>query len=73
MFFMNFTLYPPVNGAYTELFAGLSPDAANIKTSQWVIPWGRITDLRKDLYSGPGEDNARLFWEWSEEQVAPYA
>lgn len=27
--------YPPVNGAYTELYAGLSPDIAAIKPDQW--------------------------------------
>lgn len=73
MFFINFTLHPPVKVAYTEFFAGLSPDAADIKTSQWVIPWGRITNLRKDLHSGLGEKNVKLFWKWSEEQVAQYA
>ena len=50
----------------------MSPEVADIKISEWVIPWGRITNLRKDLYSGLGEENAKLFWEWSEEQVAQY-
>jgi hypothetical protein len=27
--------YPPVNGAYTELFAGLSPEVAAIKSNEW--------------------------------------
>jgi hypothetical protein len=27
--------YPPVNGAYTELYAGLSPDIAAIKPNEW--------------------------------------
>jgi hypothetical protein len=27
--------YPPVNGAYTELFAGLSPAVAAIKSNEW--------------------------------------
>jgi retinol dehydrogenase-12 len=27
--------HPPVNGAYTELFAGLSPEAAALKPNEW--------------------------------------
>lgn len=27
--------YPPVNGAYTEFFAGLSPDVKTIKQNEW--------------------------------------
>ncbi len=30
-----FFLYPPVNGAYTELFAGLSPEVTLEKTGAW--------------------------------------
>ena len=71
--------FPPVNGAYTELFAGLSPDVAALKQNEWVIPWGRITSLRKDLAQAGlieeqgGSGNAKRFWDWTEEQVAPYA
>ena len=34
-FFANFMLYPTVNGAYTELFAGLAPEAAVLKGNEW--------------------------------------
>ncbi|KAF1939872.1 NAD(P)-binding protein [Clathrospora elynae] len=69
---IGWMLHPPVNGAYTELFAGLSPEVVGIKTSEWVVPWGRITLLRKDYVDAKGEENARAFWEWSEEQVQKY-
>jgi hypothetical protein len=69
---MKMVLYPPVNGAYTELFAGLSPDVANLKTGQWVVPFGRVMQLRKDYYSGAGKKSASAFWEWSEKQVEQY-
>ncbi|USP77509.1 hypothetical protein yc1106_04783 [Curvularia clavata] len=62
-------LYPPVYGAYTELFAGLAPEGATLKESEWVLPWGRVVKLRKDFYSDKGKDNAKAFWEWSEKQV----
>jgi retinol dehydrogenase-12 len=62
-------LYPPVNGAYTELFAGLAPEAAALKENEWVVPWGRVMLLRKDFCSEKGKENAKAFWAWSEEQV----
>lgn len=63
-------LYPPVFGAYTELFAGLAPDAVGAtEKGKWVIPWGRIGTHRKDYAEGT---TMRQFWEWSEKEVAHY-
>lgn len=70
--------YAPVNGAYTELFAGLSPEVASMKPGSWVIPFGRISPLRKDLAESGrlvedgGSGKAKEFWEWSEKQVEDY-
>ncbi|KAI4671983.1 uncharacterized protein J4E78_000482 [Alternaria triticimaculans] len=72
-FFANFMLYPTVNGAYTELFAGLAPGAAKLKTGEWVMPFGRVGTLRKDYWSETGKKTASAFWEWSEKQVEQYA
>jgi retinol dehydrogenase-12 len=33
--FAKLLFYPPVNGAYTELFAGLAPEAAVLKGNEW--------------------------------------
>jgi hypothetical protein len=33
--FTKFMLYPPVNGAYTELFAGFSPEVTLENTDAW--------------------------------------
>lgn len=77
-FIIRWITHPPVNGAYTELFAGLSPEIVALKQDEWVIPWGRITSLRRDLAEGAkskeegGSGRAKEFWEWSEEQVAKY-
>jgi retinol dehydrogenase 12 len=32
---LNMGLYEPIYGAYTELFAGLSPDVTPEKTGSW--------------------------------------
>jgi retinol dehydrogenase-12 len=67
---ISMMLYPAVNGAYTELFAGLAPEAANLKEGEWVVPFGRVMQLRKDFVGGK---TAGEFWEWSEKQVGRYA
>ncbi|KAH7392291.1 hypothetical protein DE146DRAFT_758018 [Phaeosphaeria sp. MPI-PUGE-AT-0046c] len=68
-FVLSPILYPPVNGAYTELFAGLSPDVPKAPEGSWVVPWGRIVPLRKDLAEG---EIAVEFWDWCEKQVERY-
>ncbi|CAL3965505.1 hypothetical protein PZA11_001769 [Diplocarpon coronariae] len=71
-------LYEPIHGAYTELFAGLSPDVTIDNNGAWVIPWGRYGPLRADLEAAckskeeGGTGIATQFWEWSEEQVKSY-
>ncbi|CAG8974766.1 hypothetical protein HYALB_00000378 [Hymenoscyphus albidus] len=70
--------YPPINGAYTELFAGLSPEVTIEKSGSWVVPFGRIYPIRQDLLSAMkskaegGNGSCKRFWEWCEEQVKPY-
>ncbi|KAI1820734.1 short-chain dehydrogenase [Xylaria intraflava] len=71
--------YPPVLGAHTELYAGFSPDITLEKTGSWVIPFGRIAKIRKDLMEATlskeegGNGNAAKFWDWTERQVKEYA
>ncbi|KAL2060797.1 hypothetical protein VTL71DRAFT_8849 [Oculimacula yallundae] len=71
-------LYTPIHGAYTELFAGLSPDINSERNGAWIIPWGRFGVLRADLVAGSkseeegGTGIAKKFWEWSEDQVKSY-
>ncbi|KAI0400854.1 short-chain dehydrogenase [Xylaria palmicola] len=78
MLFRNATTYPTVNGAYTELFAGISDEVAD-NSGAWIVPWGRIENIRSDLLEGsrPVEEGgtgiARQFWEWSDEQTSKYA
>ncbi|MCJ1227333.1 hypothetical protein MMC12_003988 [Toensbergia leucococca] len=74
----TFIHHTPIHGAYTELFAGLSPAVTASKNGAWIIPWGRFGPLRKDLVAAQkteeegGTGIAAKFWEWSEEQVKPY-
>ncbi|KAF2029941.1 NAD(P)-binding protein [Setomelanomma holmii] len=68
-FVIGFMLYPPVMGAYTQLFAGLAPEVKNIEEGSWVIPWGRIGSVSKNYVGG---STAGEFWKWSEGEVARF-
>jgi NAD(P)-dependent dehydrogenase (short-subunit alcohol dehydrogenase family) len=75
MWFLNrFVLHPTVYGAYTELFAGLSPDVDN---GAYIIPWGRMrTDdecPRRDIVHAmrpDGLDYGKKLWDWCEQRWA---
>lgn len=66
-------------GAYTELWAGLSPDLTTAQNGCYVIPWGRVhPSPRKDLVAAlkPSEEGgtgqAAEFRDWCEKQTAEY-
>ena len=42
-------LYPAIDGAYTELWATLSPDLTPERNGACVLPWGRIESFRADV------------------------
>ncbi|KAI1187097.1 short-chain dehydrogenase [Nemania serpens] len=79
MLFRHATTYPTVNGAYTELFAAISEEVGMPNSGAWIVPWGRIENIRKDLLEGskPEEEGgtgiAQKFWKWSEQQTSQYA
>ena len=39
-------------GAYTELFAGLSPEVTSARTQNFIMPWGRFTEIPDSLEAG---------------------
>ena len=68
-------------GAYTELWAGLSPEITAKDNGGYIIPWGRLqqSSPRKDIVEAMkdpkdgGSSVAERFWEWCEEQSRQYA
>ncbi|KAG4220551.1 hypothetical protein PC116_g30970 [Phytophthora cactorum] len=74
----NTVFYPVVYGAYTALYAGLSPHITPDNSGAFVAPWGRIHNVSKAMAdaakrkseggSGIGEE----FWKWSEEEIKKY-
>ncbi|KAL7916565.1 NAD(P)-binding protein [Trichoderma velutinum] len=71
-------LYPAINGAYSELFCGLSPEVTADKSGSYVIPWGRIAKIRDDLEMGSrstkegGTGMSKMWYDWCLEQVEPF-
>lgn len=77
---VSWILYETIHGAYTELFAGLSPEVTASRNAAYIIPWGRISPtLRNDLVlaqkseADGGTGVAARFWDWCEEQVKDYS
>lgn len=69
-FVVQFLVYKPVFGAYTELFAGWSEEAGKPENDgKYVVPWGRFGDLRADVKGS--QDGVKL-WEWCERESKPY-
>lgn len=79
-FLRKFVLHRPVFGAYTELFAGVSPAITMERSGDWVVPWERFMKMgRDDLTKGAkrrsegGTGVAEQFWEWNEAQIKPFS
>ena len=72
-------LYKAKMGAYTELWAGLSPQITMDLNGCYVIPWGRVhpsprkdlVDALKSMQEG-GTGQAGEFREWCEKQTADF-
>ncbi|KAM0450625.1 hypothetical protein ACHAO4_006611 [Trichoderma viride] len=71
-------LFPPINGAYSELFCGLSPEVTAEKSGSYAIPWGRFAKIREDIDNGSrsvqegGTGMAEKWYDWCLERVEPF-
>lgn len=66
------TLYPPVYGSYTELFAALHPDITLKDSGRYIGPWGKFRPVRKDIEEGCSNGNAQRLWDTAENEVKSY-
>jgi hypothetical protein len=80
---MKYVVYPLLHnakmGAYTELWAGLSPELTMENGGAYVLPWGRLhPSPREDLLDAlkakedGGTGVAHEFWKWCVDQIAAY-
>jgi len=71
--------YPPVYGAYTELYAGWSKDITPALSGCYVVPWGRVGTFRADIASAlrgvdeGGSGLAGRFWDWCEAETKAFS
>ncbi|KAF2091759.1 NAD(P)-binding protein [Saccharata proteae CBS 121410] len=76
--FISWLLYPAKFGAFTELYAGWSPDVGQSTNGCLVVPWGRIQIPRKGLMKATmrpqdgGDGTAEKFWDWCEKETRPF-
>ncbi|KAF2722958.1 NAD(P)-binding protein [Polychaeton citri CBS 116435] len=67
----TFLAYPPIYGAYTELWAGWSEEAGQPENvNKYIGPWGRFIDLRGDIEKST---QTKKFWDWCEQETSKYA
>jgi NAD(P)-dependent dehydrogenase (short-subunit alcohol dehydrogenase family) len=76
---LRVTMHPPIYGAYTNLWSGLSADVKGEDGGRYVVPWGRWHEgvkediaraLKNEKDGGTGE--AGRFWEWCERETRRY-
>lgn len=70
---------PAKYGAYSELFAALSPSIKPKDSGSFIIPWGRLGPIPDHIKaamkskSNGGTGTASRFWEWCERETHAYA
>lgn len=71
---MSITMYPPLYGAYTNLWTGLSESITIDDGGRYAVPWGKWhPGMKEDLLlasrseSEGGTGQAEEFWKWCEE------
>jgi retinol dehydrogenase 12 len=75
---MRLLMYPPLFGAYTELYAGWSTDITEEHNGCYIAPWGRISRARADIDKGlktveeGGTGYATKFFDWCDKMTKDY-
>ncbi|ODQ79818.1 hypothetical protein BABINDRAFT_36586 [Babjeviella inositovora NRRL Y-12698] len=67
-----YTLFPAINGAYSELFAALSPAVSTANNGEYIIPWGRFGRIRADVAESAGNETGEKFYKYLEDETAKY-
>jgi retinol dehydrogenase-12 len=70
---------PPIFGAYSELYAGFSPDLKAEHNGGYVMAWGRIADMQEDIAKGlkdkaeGGNGAAKKFIEYCDREIEQFS
>lgn len=59
-------------GAYTELFASLSPDITSTRNGAFIIPWGRFGPVPDHIQQSIRNGKATSFYDWCDQETKRY-
>jgi len=67
-------LYPAKTGAYTLLYAGLSPEVNQANNGAYIWPFGKIKPVpNASVHQAVADGKARDFWDWCESSWRKHA
>lgn len=67
-------LFTPIHGAYTELWAALTPELTPDKSGSYVYPWGRFGSLPVGIEASMSDGGvADKFVEWCGRETEAFA
>ena len=62
----------PKYGAYSELFAALSPQIDSKKSGAFILPWGRFGHIPDHIQQSIDNGKAASFYSWCDQETKPY-
>ncbi|KAL8829342.1 MAG: hypothetical protein Q9191_002071 [Dirinaria sp. TL-2023a] len=68
----NLMLKDPKYGAYSELFACLSPEVTRQAGSPFILPWGRFGEIPDHIQQSIDEGKASSFYHWCDRETKAY-
>ncbi|KAI1099757.1 NAD(P)-binding protein [Jackrogersella minutella] len=77
-FLRTFLFFPSIYGAYTCLFAGISPQVTLEKSGSHIAPWGKLWNVSTEMVTASkaksegGTGAAKEFWDWTDVQVKKF-
>lgn len=69
---------PPIYGAYSELYASLSPELKEKHNGGYILAWGRVADMQEDVAKGlkskseGGTGAAKIFLEYCDRETRAF-
>lgn len=70
---LNLVMYDAIFGAYTEMFAAVSPEVtAENNNHRMIISFGRFGMIREDIEEGANGENGEKLWDYAEKEVSKY-
>lgn len=71
--FINFLAKPSIYGAYSEIYAAVSPDlTVQDHSGAYIIPFGSVGSPRNDLVKIGNDNDGDRLWQALTDATAPY-